>query len=168
MNWSSFKIVGRQCGRLMLAFAMTFCAATCQAQHEKAYLGWITEMESAVARPVLLINTADSGVWVMDRKGDRSVSESLYMRDAGLSKIQFRRRGSVVKGIIFLGTIGSVLGVLFSIKGWGMVQPTALLGTAGGVGLGALIGSARVTFDIGGKHGRYQRLRSSIDVYKNQ
>ena len=136
------------------------------AQDAPRYRAWLTSTTDSLADPCFLQSTGDSGVWMMSRSGGRVMDGALYRDAVTIERLQFRRQGNVGRGMAIFGGVGTVLGALFAVGENGSFSGTTFgIGSAVGIGLGAAIGSARVTINLGGRRSNYQRLRNTIDGY---
>lgn len=130
-----------------------------------SYRAWLWRVDSAVAHSVDISTVGDSGIWLHAPPTTLAAASDAYVPDLSIDLLQFRRKGAAGTWTAILGATGTLMGTVLSMNSWGIPQPTLLLGTGLGVGLGAMIGSAKVSLDIGGSRKRYQQLRRSIKAY---
>lgn len=135
------------------------------AQGTSRYHAWLIPVSSVQPQPVTITCIGDSGVFIAAPAVTDRSEDSTFIQASSIGTLQFRRKGSVGRWSTILGATGTILGTIFSMNNWGVPQPSLLLGTGIGIGVGALIGTAKVNFIIEGKRSRFIRLRATMREY---
>ncbi|MEL6672502.1 MAG: hypothetical protein AAFR61_09930 [Bacteroidota bacterium] len=165
--------------KITLSLLLTLVCAQTFAQHRTwAYV----QTQDKPVKGVLL-DASESDILILPKKAAEEQAPLTYAI-ADLEKLQFRRKGRIIKGIAAGAGIGFAAGFLVGFamgddppcrpNEWCLFRMSAsdkglFIGVPAiipGMILGGLIGSTRITFDIGGKKDRYAKVRKEVQVFR--
>ncbi|MBC2838839.1 hypothetical protein [Robiginitalea sp. SC105] len=157
--------------RFLSILTLVFTMNTASAQKVKSFKAWVTLTDNTRSKGILFLADSDSLVIMGQDLNKINIDPRM------IKTIQIRRKGSVGKGLWIGALSGAVLGAVGGAAGGddepGFFSMTAEEKALGGAiitsfpaaGLGALLGSARVTYAIEGNLAGYLNVLPKLEGY---